>query len=96
MIKRRGYVIWPVYFDASVNRSKCRKVPLNLAVKNPTTEQIAAAARSLGWSVEIEPGSHPAFWWRKGGKVIIKPNEPLSKKEVILRIAETLRSESRR
>lgn len=96
MIKKRGYVIWPVYLDASVSRSKCRKVPLNLAVKNPTIEQIAAAARSLGWSVEIEPGSHPAFWWRKSGKVIIKPKEPLSKYGIILRIAQALRSESRR
>ncbi len=96
MIKKKGYVIWPVYFDASISRSKCRRVPLKLAVKNPTAEQIAAAARKLGWDAEIEPGGHPAFWWKKGGKVIIKPKEQLNKNQVILRVAQLLKSASRR
>lgn len=93
MIKKKGYIIWPIYFDASISRSMCRRVPLKLAVKNPSPEQIMAAAKSLGWSVEVEPGSHPALWWRKTGKLIVKPSEPIGKNKAILRIAHILRSE---
>jgi len=96
LIKKKGYVIWPIYFDALVSRSKCRRVPLKLAIKNPTAEQIVAAARRLGWAAEIEPGSHPAFWWKKSGKVIVKPKEPINKNEAILRIAQVLKSMPRR
>ena len=95
LIKRDGYVIWPIYFDASVSRSKCRRVPLNLAVKNPTAEQIASAARKLGWKVEIESGSHPAFWWKRTGRIIVKPNGDLKKSEVLRQLAYALKSVQR-
>jgi len=92
LIRRDGYVIWPAYFDASISRSMCRRVPLSLAVKNPTAEQIAAAARRLGWRFEVEQGSHPAMWWRKTGKVVVKPSERLGKNEVIRRLAAVLKT----
>ena len=91
MLKKRGYVIWPIYFDSSISRSECRRVPLSLAIRNPTAEQIAKAARSLGWRVELEPGSHPAYWWKRTGKVIIDPGKPMKKGEVIKTLAQTLK-----
>lgn len=92
MLKRKGYVIWPIYFDASVSRSLCRRVPLELSVKNPRAEQIAEAARRLGWAAAIEPGSHPALWWKKTGKVIVDPGKPMRKSEVIRALARALGS----
>jgi len=96
LLKKDGHVIWPIYFDRAVARSKCRRVPENLAIKNPNAEQIAAAARRLGWRAEIEPGGHPALWWKKTGKVLVKPNKPMKKNEVIRRLAVALRSMPRR
>ncbi len=92
MIKRRGYVIWPIYFDRTASRSICRKVPLGLAVKRPDAERVARAARSLGWRVEVEEGSHPALWWRRTGKVIVEPGKPLKKGEVLKLLAKRLKS----
>ncbi|MEM2188064.1 MAG: signal recognition particle subunit SRP19/SEC65 family protein [Nitrososphaerota archaeon] len=92
MLKKKGYVIWPAYFDASISRSLCRRVPLGLSVRNPRAEQIVEAARRLGWSAVIEPGSHPAFWWRKMGKVIVDPGKPMRKSEVIRALARIMKS----
>lgn len=91
LIKREGYIIWPIYFDKNVPRSKCRRVPLNLAVRNPTAEKLAEAARALGWKVEVEKGSHPAFWWQKTGKVIVIPDKPMKKEAVIKTLAHRLK-----
>ncbi|MCD6236182.1 MAG: signal recognition particle subunit SRP19/SEC65 family protein [Thaumarchaeota archaeon] len=96
MIKREGYVIWPIYFDESVSRSRCRRVGKRLAVRNPDAEQIASAAKRLGWQVEIEPGSHPAYWWKRTGKVIVKPGKPMKKGEVIRLLALELGRRRRR
>ena len=92
MLKRRGYVIWPIYFDKSISRSMCRRVPLSLAVRNPSAEQLAKAARSLGWRIELEPGSHPALWWRKTGKLIVDPGKPMKKSEVIKILGKALKN----
>ena len=92
MLKKRGHVIWPIYFDGSISRSYCRRVPLSLSVKNPTAELIAEAARKLGWKAEIEPGSHPALWWKKTGKVIVDPRRPMKKGEVIKLLAQELKA----
>lgn len=95
MIRRDGYVVWPVYFDRNVPRSRCRRVPLSLAVKNPTADDIVKAARSLGWSVEVEPGAHPSTWWNKSGKIVIKPDRPMSKNSLIKTLAHRLKLLSR-
>jgi signal recognition particle subunit SRP19 len=91
MIKRDGYVIWPIYFDKSIPRSRCRRVPLSIAVKNPSIEKIIEAAKSLGWKFELEGGAHPSMWWVKTGKVIIKPDKPMSKNSLIRILAHRLK-----
>jgi len=96
LIKRGGYVIWPAYFDESASRSKCRRVQRRLAVRKPTVEQIASAAKKLGWSVEVQGGSHPAFWWKRTGKVIVKPKQAMKKNEVIRLLAQAMKEPHRR
>jgi len=92
LLKKKGYVIWPAYFDSSLSRSLCRRVSLSLSVKNPTTEQILKAAKKLGWLAEVEAGSHPAIWWKKTGKVIVDPGKPAKKSEVIKSLARAMKS----
>lgn len=91
MIRRDGYVIWPIYFDKNIPRSRCRRVPLSLAVKNPSVEKVAEAARSLGWRVEVEDGAHPSTSWVKTGKVVVKPDRHVNKNSLIKTLASRLR-----
>jgi len=60
-------------------------------VKNPTAEKIASAAKKLGWKVMVEEGSHPAAWWQKTGRVMVEPDKPMKKSEVIKLIASKLK-----
>ncbi|MCS7126068.1 MAG: signal recognition particle protein Srp19 [Aigarchaeota archaeon] len=91
MIKKNGYIVWPIYFDKNVPRSKCRRVPLSLAVKNPSIENIVKAAESLGWKVEVETAAYPSMWWLKTGRAIIKPDKPMSKNSLIKTLAQRLK-----
>ena len=40
--------IYPIYFDSSRSLQEGRRVPLNLAVKNPMAKELAEACASLG------------------------------------------------
>ncbi|MEN2974278.1 MAG: signal recognition particle subunit SRP19/SEC65 family protein [Candidatus Caldarchaeales archaeon] len=91
MIKKDGYTIWPVYFDKNIPRSRCRRVKLDLAVKNPSIEDIVKAAESLGWEVKVEKGSYPSMWWIKTGKVLVKPDKSMSKNSLIKTLAQRLK-----
>jgi signal recognition particle subunit SRP19 len=91
MIRKSGYIIWARFFDARKSRSQGRRVPTNLAVKNPTIEMIVGAAVSLGWPVEPLEVKHPSEWWRKSSAVLVKPPAGLKKSEVTRLIAQRLR-----
>jgi signal recognition particle subunit SRP19 len=93
MIKREGYLVWIRSFDARRSKSGGRRVPANLAVKNPTPEMIVKAAESLGWGAEPLPLSHPSEWWRKGAAVLIKPPAGVTKHRAIRLIAQKIRGE---
>ncbi len=47
-------VIWPAYFDAEKTRSEGRRVPRELAVTDPSVDEIAAAVQQVGYDVRIE------------------------------------------
>jgi signal recognition particle subunit SEC65 len=55
MIRKSGYIIWARFFDARKSRSQGRRVPTNLAVKNPTIEMIVGARAPLCW-LSPQPG----------------------------------------
>jgi signal recognition particle subunit SRP19 len=66
-------VLWPEYFDKSLTKNKGRRVPIKLAIKNPTVEEIAKAAKRLKLNPKIESGrAYPGRWWRKSGRVLVK------------------------
>ena len=47
-------VIWPAYLDAERTRSEGRRVPVELAVSDPTVEEIAVAVEQIGYDPTIE------------------------------------------
>ena len=66
------YVIWPAYFDRNLSRDEGRKVPLKLAVENPSVEKIAKAAVALRLNPVIEEDArYPSKHWENRGRVLV-------------------------
>jgi len=81
------YVIWPIYFDQGTSRSKGRRVPKNLAINNPTVQDIFKVAQSLTLHPQIENKSYPSLWWTQGRLLVEQKG---SKTEVLHAMAQKL------
>ncbi len=82
-------VIWPVYLDAERSRSAGRRVPLDLAVEEPTVEEIAAAVEQVGYGARVDPdASHPQEFEPRG-RVIVEDVED-AKNDLIQALAAYL------
>ena len=77
--KGKRVVLYPAYFDSRLSRSRGRRVPRELAVKDPRPEEIAAAARSLGLEAYVEPGKYPRVWWVWNERIIVEKKYNKSK-----------------
>ena len=87
---RNKWVIWPIYFDADASRLEGRRVPKELAVKNPTADDILKAAKKLGLAaIKEEKAAYPSRWWRKEGSVLV--GKKFSKTATIRQIAEIIK-----
>jgi len=85
---RDKLVLWPIYFDSHASR-RWRRVGKNIAVANPTIDEIFKAAKKLGFNPVKEEKSHPARWWRKEGCILIEKKG--KKAEIIKKIAEIVK-----
>jgi signal recognition particle subunit SRP19 len=69
-------VIWPIYFDSRLSRNDGRRVSRRSAVKSPRLDEIAEAARLLNLDCTVEDTkAHPAAWWEKQGRVLVKKTD---------------------
>ena len=85
----RIVVLWPQYFDASLSREEGRRVPLKYAIKDPTVDEIAQAAKSLGYDTVIERDvRYPARWWEKKGRVLVR--KTASKQKILHAVSRRL------
>ncbi|MBI2938727.1 MAG: hypothetical protein HYY22_11045 [Thaumarchaeota archaeon] len=90
-------VIWVDYFNSNIGRSEGRRVPLNMAVRNPTLQELEEAARRAEYEYESQEAAHPKRMRSKSGYVSIKRRK--TKVETIKEIAallSTIRGEERR
>lgn len=74
--------LWPAYIDAQKTREQGRKVPLGLAISNPTIEEILQACKTMGLDPEREEKGYPPEQGkdeRKPGCVLIEKKHPKSK-----------------
>ncbi len=79
----RKVVIWPFFFDSTLSWSEGRRVPRALAVKKPTLDEVAEAARRAGYEVIVDrEAKHPAHWFDSVGRVLVVTEE---KKTVVIR-----------
>jgi signal recognition particle subunit SRP19 len=81
-------VFWLDYFDSSLSREGGRRVSLAMATKSPTVEELAAAARKLGFEPHVEKARHPARPTKPSG--YIQVDKKIAKREGLLRLAKAL------
>jgi len=65
-------VLWPAYFDAGLTRSEGRRVPMDLAVDEPTVDEIADAVQQVGYDAVIEREKAYSREFETRGRVLVK------------------------
>ena len=69
-------VIWIDYFNSGFSRKDGRRVPLNIAVRNPSLQELEEAAKRAGYKPEPNEASHPKRMQLSSGYVSIERNKP--------------------
>jgi signal recognition particle subunit SRP19 len=84
-------ILWPQYFDAKRSRNYGRRVSKKFAVDRVNLEDIAKAAKNLGYSVEVEKHyKYPKTWWEDSGRILID-SKGKKKSKIILEVAKEIR-----
>jgi len=88
-VKRKRNIIWPAYIDATLTRRYGRRIPKNIAVPNPTIEEMEEAAKELKMKYIVEKGKkYPKTWFKSEGRIIIE--EIGRKVDIIKKLALTI------
>jgi signal recognition particle subunit SRP19 len=83
------YVIYPLYFDRTISRTKGRKIAKRYAIEKPSLENLAKAAKSLGLPVILEKDkSHSSTPWKRDGRILIEKKS--SKTKLLLQLSNRL------
>ncbi|NHN49705.1 signal recognition particle protein Srp19 [Halostella sp. JP-L12] len=81
-------VIWPAYLDAEKTRSEGRRVPQDIAVPEPTVDEIAEAAGQVGYDAVIERDvAYSREGHEKRGRVLIKNADDDAKNDIVQAVA---------
>ncbi|HZY91362.1 MAG TPA: signal recognition particle subunit SRP19/SEC65 family protein [Thermoplasmata archaeon] len=87
------FYVYPAYLDRQSSRGLGRRVSASAAVDEVTAEQILAAARSLGFTAEIEPAKqYPRQYHTYAGRVKIAKKSGLTKTRALRELAAALRA----
>jgi len=84
-------VMWPAYFDAGLTRSEGRRVPLSLAVEDPTVDELAQAVGQVGYDAVVERDkAYPRRGWTTSGRVLVKDAVDAGKSDLLQAVAAYL------
>ncbi|MCK8518874.1 signal recognition particle subunit SRP19/SEC65 family protein [Methanoculleus sp. 7T] len=81
-------ILYPCYFDATLERREGRRVPKNLGVKAPDLPAIEAVLRKMKVQYRVEEHHHPARWSEREGRIVAEWEG--SKEDLIRRVAKGL------
>jgi|FaiFalFF_MnMetaG_3_1042247.scaffolds.fasta_scaffold00551_12 signal recognition particle subunit SRP19 len=88
-MKKFGHVIlWVDYFNSNLSRREGRRVPRDMAVSNPTLEELEEAARRIGLQPHSSPARIPRRNWVDSGYIMVKKTAP--KQRMLLEVAKHL------
>ncbi|MCI4369602.1 MAG: signal recognition particle subunit SRP19/SEC65 family protein [Thermoplasmata archaeon] len=82
------FYVYPSYLAKGGPRSLGRRVPAGIAVKDVTVEQVATAAKALGYTAEIESAKqYPRQFYQYPGRVKVTKKKGASKARVLRELA---------
>jgi signal recognition particle subunit SRP19 len=83
-------VIWPAFLDAGCTRSEGRRVSKQLAVSEPTVDEIAQAVQQVGYDAVIERDKTYPREYEPRGRVLVKGADDASKTDLLGAVAAYL------
>ncbi len=76
--------IYPAYLDAECTRAEGRRVPEEMAVPEPTVDEIASAVQQVGYDAVIERDvAYSREHFQKRGRVLVQNPEDDSKNDIV-------------
>lgn len=90
------FYVYPAYLAAGATRRGGRRVPAASSVKGEISlDQMAEAARALGYEVEVEEGkSYPRTFWQGSGRLKVQKKGTDPKTAFVRRLAQELQRRS--
>ncbi len=81
-------VIYPSYIDSLLSRKMGRRVSREIAVRNPTLEEIVKAAEELRLNPFVEEARYPRIWWKYKYRIVV--DKVASKQKILELIAKKI------
>jgi signal recognition particle subunit SRP19 len=83
-------VIWPAALDADRTRSEGRRVSQDLAVPDPSVDEIAEAVQQVGYDAVIERDVTYPREYEPRGRVLVKDADDATKSDLLGAVAAYL------
>jgi signal recognition particle subunit SRP19 len=83
-------VIWPAALDANLTRAEGRRVSKDLAVPEPTVDEIAKAVQQVGYDAKIEREKTYPREYEPRGRVVVKNADDATKSDLLQAVAAYL------
>ncbi len=85
------FYVYPAYLDRSLSRADGRRVPAGRTVAEVTADEVAQAARKLGFKAEVEAEKEfPRQFFRYAGRVKIAKKAGAPKAKTLRALADEL------
>ena len=85
-------VIWPAFLDAELSRSEGRRVAAEVAVPDPTVDEIAKAVQQVGYDAVIERDKTYPREYEARGRVLVKDADDATKSDLLGAVAAYLQA----
>ncbi len=86
------FYVYPAYLSEGIARREGRRVPAPSSVKEVTIEEIAEAAKRLGFVAEIQAEkNYPRRFFTYSGRVKVTKKDRVTKAEFLRRVAAEVR-----
>lgn len=87
-------IIWTDYFNRNLSRRKGRKVSKDMAIFDPSIQELIDASKSAGFAVSAESTNETARFPRRSyvrsGYVMLAKKPSLKKSNIMLTLAERI------
>ena len=83
-------MVWPQYINKNLSISEGRKVSKEIAVSDPTLNDIERALKRMGLSMSVQKEkSYPGKWYEKSGRILVESD--LKKLDLLKSICEEIK-----